>query len=182
MAANLIGELQMKNNLELRIYVACLAAYNSGYLHGAWIDASQDVDKIYADINKMLAASPIPHAEEIAIHDTEGFGDLIEEYTGIDRVVELATYIAKNNELGLAVLEHINCDIEEATKLLDECYHGEHKSEEEFAYYWTHEIDCREIPEYLQHYIDYNSMARDFFINDFFSIVIDHKVHVFSNY
>ena len=24
-----------------RIYVACLAAYNNGYLHGAWIDADQ---------------------------------------------------------------------------------------------------------------------------------------------
>jgi Antirestriction protein (ArdA) len=26
---------------EPRIYVACLAAYNNGYLHGAWIDAIQ---------------------------------------------------------------------------------------------------------------------------------------------
>lgn len=24
-----------------RVYVACLAAYNSGFLHGAWIDAGQ---------------------------------------------------------------------------------------------------------------------------------------------
>jgi antirestriction protein len=26
---------------EPRIYVACLAAYNNGNLHGAWIDATQ---------------------------------------------------------------------------------------------------------------------------------------------
>lgn len=26
-------------NTKPRIYAACLAAYNSGYLHGAWIDA-----------------------------------------------------------------------------------------------------------------------------------------------
>ena len=29
-----------------RIYVACLAAYNNGYLHGAWIDADQGADEI----------------------------------------------------------------------------------------------------------------------------------------
>ena len=33
-----------------RIYVSCLAAYNSGYLHGMWIDATQDPDDIYDDI------------------------------------------------------------------------------------------------------------------------------------
>jgi Antirestriction protein (ArdA) len=26
---------------EYRIYVACLAAYNNGYLHGKWIDATR---------------------------------------------------------------------------------------------------------------------------------------------
>ena len=38
-----------------RIYVACLAAYNNGYLHGAWIDADQDVDEIRDEIATMLA-------------------------------------------------------------------------------------------------------------------------------
>jgi hypothetical protein len=30
---------------ETRIYVACLAAYNAGYLHGEWIDVT-DTDSI----------------------------------------------------------------------------------------------------------------------------------------
>ena len=29
-----------------RIYVACLAAYNGGTLHGEWIDADQSADDI----------------------------------------------------------------------------------------------------------------------------------------
>lgn len=41
-----------------RIYVACLAAYNSGCLHGAWIDADQPAEDIWAEINAMLKASP----------------------------------------------------------------------------------------------------------------------------
>lgn len=34
----------MTTSSDIRIYVACLAAYNNGILHGAWIDADQDVD------------------------------------------------------------------------------------------------------------------------------------------
>ena len=53
----------------IRIYVADLAAYNAGYLHGVWIDASQDLEDIQAQVDTMLAASPVKGAEEYAIHD-----------------------------------------------------------------------------------------------------------------
>ena len=43
---------------ERRIYVACLAAYNSGHLHGQWIDADQSADDIQEEVNAMLASSP----------------------------------------------------------------------------------------------------------------------------
>ncbi len=169
------------NNLEPRIYVACLAAYNDGHLHGEWINANQDLDSLHEEVKHMLAASPVPDAEEFAIHDFEGFGDVsISEYTGLETIHELAEFIAEHDELGAAVLGHSGGNIDDAQKLLDECYHGEHDSEEDFAYNWIHEVDGREIPEYLQSYIDYKAMARDFFINDFFSLEINHKVHVFS--
>lgn len=44
-----------------RIYVACLASYNAGRLHGAWIDADQDADAIHEEIAKILKASPEPN-------------------------------------------------------------------------------------------------------------------------
>ena len=44
---------------EIRIYVADLAAYNAGHLHGAWIDTCDDVSDIWEQINTMLAASPV---------------------------------------------------------------------------------------------------------------------------
>jgi antirestriction protein len=170
------------NNLEPRIYVACLAAYNNGYLHGEWIDANQDAESLYEEVRKILSASPISRAEEFAIHDFEGFGDIrINEYTGLETISELAEFLLEHGELGAAVYEYAN-NIDEAKKLLEECYYGEFASEEDFVYYWTHEVDCREIPAYLQYYIDYKAMARDFFINDFFSIEVNHKVNVFSYY
>lgn len=45
------------NLSNLRIYVACLAAYNKGILHGAWIEANQDADQIRDEIAAMLARS-----------------------------------------------------------------------------------------------------------------------------
>jgi antirestriction protein len=70
-----------------RIYVACLASYNSGILHGAWFDASTDVDEMQAAINAVIESSPVPDAEEWAFHDYEGLGQL-EEYEDLDTIAE----------------------------------------------------------------------------------------------
>ncbi len=59
---------------EIRIYVADLAAYNNGKLHGVWINACDDLEVIQKQINEMLESSPERFAEEYAIHDYEGFG------------------------------------------------------------------------------------------------------------
>lgn len=165
--------------LEPKIYVACLAAYNNGYLHGKWIDANKDVDDLYAEVKTIIASSPVPDAEEWAIHDYEDFGEVhINEYTGLDTIASIAEFIAEHDELGAAVLAHVDGDIEQAQSLLEDCYHGEYDSEEDFAAALTE--DTMTIPEYLVHYIDYEKMARDLFLGDFFSIEIKHKTHVFS--
>ena len=57
-----------------RIYVASLADYNNGNLHGRWIDADQDPEEIRAEVAAMLAGSREAVAEDWAIHDYEGFG------------------------------------------------------------------------------------------------------------
>ena len=76
-----------------RIYVACLAAYNNGILHGAWIEAV-DAWSMWEATRDMLAKSPIPDAEEWAIHDYEGFASIrISEYASFERVAELAGFI-----------------------------------------------------------------------------------------
>jgi antirestriction protein len=169
------------SQLKPKIYVACLAAYNNGFLHGDWIDANQGVDDLYVAVNTILVSSPIPDAEEFAIHDYDEFGGVcINEYTALDTVAALAEFIVEHDELGAAVLGHVNEDIDEARKLLEECYHGEYDSEEDFAASLTEETMT--IPEYFAYYIDYEKMARDWFINDYFSIEINHKTHVFSNY
>ena len=56
----------------IRIYVADLAAYNAGHLHGVWIDATLELGDIQEQVDAMLATSPVEGAEEYAIHDVEG--------------------------------------------------------------------------------------------------------------
>ena len=77
-----------------RIYVACLAAYNNGKLHGAWIDANQDAEDLQKAVQKMLSQSPEPGAEEWAIHDYEAFdGVEIHESESFETVSALARFI-----------------------------------------------------------------------------------------
>jgi hypothetical protein len=46
------GAFEMSSEqAEIRIYVACLASYNNGILHGAWIDAWQDETAVWDEIN-----------------------------------------------------------------------------------------------------------------------------------
>jgi len=42
----------------IRIYVACLAAYNNGHLHGEWINVTDEAS-IWEAVQAMLFASPI---------------------------------------------------------------------------------------------------------------------------
>lgn len=164
-----------------KIYVACLAAYNSGTLHGQWIDANQDPEAIHAEIQDMLGCSPALGAEEWAIHDYEGFEGLrLSEYEDIEKVSEIAGFIQEYGEAWALYAEHIG--LEYATKdSFDDAYQGQWDSEEDFAEDLASET--MEIPEHLRFYIDYEKFARDLFISDYFSADGEgRKVYVFRRF
>ncbi|VXB75917.1 hypothetical protein PSEUDO8BK_40002 [Pseudomonas sp. 8BK] len=88
----------------IRIYVADLAAYNAGYLHGVWIDATLDLEDIQAQVDIMIAASPVKGAEEYAIHDFEGFDAYgLGEYDGLEHAHDIACFIEEYREFGGAL-------------------------------------------------------------------------------
>ena len=81
-------------NEETRIYVADLAAYNSGTSHGVWVNATDDTGDIQDQINQMLVKSPVKNAGEYAIHASEGFdGYNIGEFTHISKAHEIAFFL-----------------------------------------------------------------------------------------
>lgn len=139
-----------------RIYVACLASYNAGRLFGRWIDADQDADELADEIREMLAESPIPNAEEWAVHDFEGFGPYrLGEYPNLEDVAALAAGIAEHGKafaMYCANVGHIVSDDE-----FSDAYCGEWNSGEEYAENFVNEMGY-EIPEWLTGHVDYASL------------------------
>ena len=165
---------------EIRIYVADLAAYNNGRLHGVWIDATLDPDDIQEQINKMLANSPEGFAEEYAIHDYEGFdGYGLGEYEGIETVHEIACFIEEYPALAGELLSHFGGDLEDARKAVEDNYSGCYKSLADYAEELTE--GTTEIPERLRYYIDYERMGRDMELGgDIYTIETAYdEIHVF---
>ena len=168
---------------EIRIYVADLAAYNNGKLHGVWIDACDDLQDIKTQINEMLADSPEEDAEEYAIHDHEGFeGYSVIEWSGIDELHEIACFIDENPGIGGALLSQFGDNLDDARRAIEESYYGCYESIADYAEELT-EGTCQ-IPEQLAYYIDYEAMGRDMEMNgDIFAIETAHnEVHVFGNF
>ena len=162
----------------IRIYVACLAAYNNGHLHGEWIDVTDEAS-IWEAVQAMLFASPIDEAEEWAIHDYEGFeGAQVGEYFSFASVVKLADYIRERGELGAQVLNYYGGNIEDAKARFDE-YAGEYNSLADYAEELTEQTG-ETIPQRLAPYIDYKAMAHDYEQSgDFLTFELGGSVHIF---
>ena len=94
----------------MRIYVACLAAYNNGYLHGAWIEAQSDTEAMQEEITEMLKASPVKDAEEWAIHDLEDLPRIFGEFLSLDSIAE---YVELTEE-------HSDMDEDDLSRIVDE--------------------------------------------------------------
>jgi len=167
----------------IRIYVACLAAYNNGHLHGRWIDAAQGQSHIYEQTRAMLKASPIEEAEEWAIHDYEGFeGAELSEYASFETVAAMAEFITKHGALGSKLLSHFSGHMADAKTALEN-YYGQYDSLEDYARSLTEETGTQ-IPDSLKNYIDYAAMGRDMDINgDVFAVETAHsEIHIFGGH
>jgi antirestriction protein len=172
-----------------QIYVACLSAYNNGYLHGEWIDATQDEEDILAEIQTMLAASPVVElygevAEEWAIHCYEGFhGIEIGEYESIAKVAQLAQELEEHGEPYAAYLGYFS---DGTVEDFEDKYRGCFKDREDFAYDLYEQMGTiKELAKVgLQElYIDFAAIARDLFINDYTAVEQGYnECYVFCDY
>ncbi|MDA8965556.1 antirestriction protein ArdA [Pseudomonadales bacterium] len=165
---------------DIRIYVADLAAYNNGRLHGVWIDATEEMDDIWAQVNQMLKSSPEGFAEEYAIHDYEGFGGYsLSEYEGLESAHNVAVFIEEHGEIVGELLNNFGGDLEDAKKAIEENYSGCYKSLADYAEELTEQT--AEVPENLAFYIDYERMGRDMELGgDVYTIETGYEeVHVF---
>jgi antirestriction protein len=156
----------------MRIYVANLASYVAGRLHGDWFDlmtyveTSVDVEEALTTLREEIHEHVIaPHGgEEIAIHDYEGFGDLtIGEYSNLETLVKIA-WAANDSDYEpvaalLAWISNQGLDYaDESIESFRDHYHGEWESgakyAEDFAYESNGWHDTSDAPDFLS-YIDW---------------------------
>ena len=170
-----------------KIYVACLASYNAGILHGDWIDLDGTED-IQDRINEILKQSPIPDAEEHAVHDHEYCGSL-SEYAGLSDLENLKDAfekVANENiewELFCEFCNHVGYDIEADTvEKFSDSYSGSGSSLVDWCHGYLDESGMLEsIPENLRFYFNMEAFARDMEINDVFTVEHNSETHVFNN-
>lgn len=138
------------------VWIGSLHAYNSGRLIGEWADAS-DLDRLREVEARVLAEGG---GEEIALLDFEGFGDMIGEYTPLDRVAEIAAAIEEHGE----VLIHYarfkglpdGVAIEELVQGFEDAHAGSgYDSLKDYAE--AHFDEFFDVPDELAEFIDYEA-------------------------
>lgn len=185
--------------LRPRIYVASLTDYNAGILHGTWIHADIDPEVLHEAVQEMLAGSPTTAhygdvAEEVAIHDFEGFGPVhLHEHEALEHVTVLARGIARHGEAFAAWWSHQDdpassdhADSPDAR--FQEAYVGAYETTTDYGqqllddYGVTDLSDLSGIPEPFRAYvsIDVDGFLRDLQIGgDIYTVETGDGVHVF---
>lgn len=174
----------MAEDNEHRIYVASLSDYNNGVLHGIWIDLDDaTLEEVQEQIEEMLKDSPTAKkygdiAEEWAVHDHDNI-DVFGENPDLQELIE---QVEVRNEVGDEVYDgyvgyvYSNPTVQE----IEESYVGEYESEEDYAKEFF--MDCYQIPEFLEMYIDWESVARDLFMDGMWSYQVSYnRVYVYHN-
>lgn len=164
----------------IKIYVACLASYNNGFLHGKWFDLDKftDADDLQAAItNEVLESKDNPtmlkygeKCEEYAIHDFEApEACKIGEYDSLERLFEMNDILNDDNgEVILSLKAHVGLDsIEEAKEYYDDNHCGEFKNDEEFAYDVAENCMSWNLSEGMGRYFDVEAFARDLMFEHF---------------
>lgn len=162
-----------------RIYIADLAAYNAGHLHGAWADAT-DADAIAETAAKVLATSPVFDAEELAIHDYDNFAGIrIEEYQSFETVTAHALALLEH---GPAYASYVT-DVDDSPAAPDnfaDAYLGHYPSAGDYAAELlesTGSLD--QVPAELQPYLDLDAYGRDI-LYDLTSVTRDGGLDLFA--
>ncbi len=192
-----------------RVYIACLASYNCGVLHGEWVDLDGlDADDVRGEIARILRASPrpnttipcpdcgeganatpecttcgskgqIPSAEEWAATDYEGFGSL--SLGEHPNLDELVNHVDMIGDHGDAWIAFCN-HVGEHYATPDgfqDSYHGHHDSAACFAQELCSDSGI-ELGS-LANYIDWEGYARDMgFDGWYFADDSSGGVYVFS--
>lgn len=168
-----------------RIYVASLADYNAGRLHGRWIEAARPAEDLERQVTDMLDESNEMWAEEFEIHDYDGFGPLfIPPEESLEVVSRLAHGIVAHGEAFAHWAALVGTSDPEELARFDEAFLGTWDSSRAFAEQLVDDLGAQDalddghlpLAGYVR--IDIDALARDLAIESFMSEGTS-GVHVF---
>lgn len=155
----------MSSKKTISVYCGTFGKYNSGSLDGAWVDLSdfdtfedfmQHIRELHADEeDPEFMFQDIDNATDIPFRGEPGLGD-IERFMQFLQLEEYERDILE----GYASIHGLSADIEEQLQEALDHYRGTYDSMADYAEEITRE--CNDIPEWLDCYIDWERMARDF--------------------
>jgi antirestriction protein len=167
--------------MEPKIYVACLAAYNSGILHGAYIDATLHPDEMLVLIGEMLEKSPVIGAEEWEIHDFDDFDCIrIDRWEDLQQVHDIACFLVDKGELAAKLLQELgNEEVDYVRQYMEDNYIGKYDSTRDYVYEMVDEC-YSDLPEFIACHLNYEAMERTLSY-DLIEIELNGYVYLYHN-
>lgn len=158
-----------------QIWVASLADYTNGHLHGVWLDATLDPAELDQAVAFMLRNGYTPDAQEWAVYDYHDFCGLdLGEYVPMSRISRIACGIAEHGDAFAAWAEYVGTDAEDELDRFGDCYLGRYDSVEAYAEQLLEEADAYSyfdaVPESLRQYAIYDI--------EHITLDIEHDLHV----
>lgn len=156
----------------LKIYLTNLGKYNEGYLIGKFVQLPIKKEDL-KEVLKEIGIDGIQY-EEYFISDVEtdiiGMGEIIEEYTSIKDLNELAEMLDNLNNADLEKLQAILeaekissiSELKQTIETLDNWnLYTDVNNEKDLGHLYADEFLCIEIPNYIKNYFDYESYGHD---------------------
>lgn len=165
------------------IYVASLADYNQGKLHGTWVDMTMPLEDIELSIRQMLERSPVLQSEgehygDWAIHDSENFGvATVPMHDDLNTLHDLAEGIAEHGPAFSAWAE-VNEGDSDRWPLFTEAYLGEYDSLTAYGEHLWEEMGWQQVvdevlpPEVARYTtVDAEHLAQDLWLEGSIQLV-----------
>lgn len=170
------------------IYVVCKPTYQSGNIHGVWVDTTKPMQDILKRIalmkhesghlgSEMLSEGYCPDPGTYLIHCHLGFYNLkIDDNVSIEDVRAYGLFIAQYGELGARLIAINNGDLEKAKRFMDEYYRGEYESRTAYAkaFFKQRYLTPKFLPYHLHCDCVEEAILYSFFVK------VGDKVHVFE--
>lgn len=152
-----------------RVWIASLADYNDGRLHGEWVDAAVDGNDLIRAAQRIVDTSPEPGAEEWAIFDYDNFGTYrVGEYEDLPTVATVARGISKFGPAFAFWAEESEAHIDDMEVGFEDAFMGFYESRDDFLDTMLDDLGANEaiekhVPQWLVAHI---SIDRDGLIRD----------------